>query len=91
VPPQNRVRRHNRGHLPQRLAAQTVPTLPQPAPLIIREPRPSAAQLDPQDSMLFHQMRDHVLRLPSEPAGEGGEEELKRSDGNNHGGERLLH
>jgi hypothetical protein len=31
------------------------------------------------------------LRLPSEPAGEGGEEELKRRDGNDHGGERLLH
>ena len=27
---------------------------PQPASLIIREPRPSAAQLDPHDAMLFH-------------------------------------
>jgi hypothetical protein len=47
MPPQNRVWRHNRGHLPQRLAPETASTRRQAAPLIIREPRPSAAQLGP--------------------------------------------
>jgi hypothetical protein len=75
MPPQNRVWRHNRGHLAQRLAPETVSTRRQAAPLIIREPPPSAAQLGPQDSMLFHQTRDHVLLLPIQPAGKGGEEE----------------
>jgi hypothetical protein len=50
-----------------------------------------ALTLGPQDSILFHQIRDHVLLLPIEPAGEGGEEELKGGDVNNHGGESLLH
>jgi hypothetical protein len=90
MPPQNRVWRHNRGHLAQRLAPETLSTRPQPAPLIIREPHPSAAQLGPQDSMLFHQIRDHVMLVLIEPAGEGGEEERKRRDGYNHGSDRLL-
>jgi hypothetical protein len=89
MPPQKRVRRHNRGHLAQGGAPETLSTRRPPAPLIIREPQPSAAQPGPQDSMLFHQIRDHLLLLPIEPAGEGGEEQ--RSDGNNHGGESLLH
>lgn len=55
-------------------------------PLTIREPEPTAAQLDPQDSILFHQIRDHVLLLPIEPAGERSQEELQRGDGNNHDG-----
>jgi hypothetical protein len=58
MPPQKRVRRHNRGDLAQGGAPETLSTRRPPAPLIIREPQPSAAQPGPQDSMLFHQIRD---------------------------------
>jgi hypothetical protein len=91
MPSQNRVWRDNRGHLAQRGTPETVSTHRQPTPLIIREPQPSAAQLGSQNSILFCQVPDHVLLLATEPAGVGGEEELKGGHVNNHGGASLLH
>ena len=32
------------------------------------------SMIGPQDSILFHQIRDHVLQVPTEPGGEGGPE-----------------
>jgi hypothetical protein len=52
VPPQNRVGHPNHGYLAQRGAPDTVSTRRQPAPVIIREPNPSATQLDLQDVIL---------------------------------------
>ena len=59
VPPQNRVGCHDRRDLAQRRASKTVSTHREATPLIIRESQPSAAQLGPQDAILFHQMIDH--------------------------------
>lgn len=88
MPPQNRLWRNNRGHLTQRGTPETMSERRQPTPVVIREPQPSAAQLGPQDPILFHQIPDHVLLLLTQPAGEGGEEELKRGHVN-HGGASL--
>ena len=33
------------------------------------------SMIGPQDSILFHQIRDHVLQVPTEPAGEGGQKD----------------
>jgi hypothetical protein len=80
----------NRGHLAQRGTPETMSARRQPTPLVIREPQPSAAQLGPQDPILFHEIPDHILLLLTQPAGEGGEEELKRGHVN-HGGARVPH
>ena len=73
MPSQNRVRRDDRGDLAQRLAPESLSTHGQPTSLIIGEPEPAAAQLAPQDSILFHQIRHDVLLVPIEPAGESGQ------------------
>jgi hypothetical protein len=82
--------RHKRGHLAQRGTPETMSARRQPTPLVIREPQPSVAQLGPQDPMLFHQIPDHVWLLLTQPAGEAGEDDLKREPVN-HGGARLPH
>ncbi len=81
MPPQNRVRCHNRRHLTQRSPPEAVSPRREASPLIVREAQTSAAQLRPQDAILFHEIRDHVLLLPTEPPGNGGKEELKRGEG----------
>ena len=91
MPPQNGVRRHDRRDLAQCRASKTVSTYREATPLIIRESQPTAAQLGTQDPILFHQIPDHVLLTSTEPAREGREEDLKRGNGNNHGGASLLH
>ena len=91
VPPQNGVRRHDRRDLAQCHASKAVSTHRETTPLILRESQPAAAQLGTQDAILFHQIPDHVLLTSTEPAREGREEDLKRGNGNNHGGASLLH
>ena len=69
MPPQNRVRRHQRGHLAQDLPSQAVTIRGQPTPLGIGELDPLLAQLASKDAVLLHQIRDRLSLLTIQPAG----------------------
>ncbi|MCA1562820.1 MAG: hypothetical protein LC804_21975 [Acidobacteria bacterium] len=74
MPPENRVRRHDRGHLSQPRAPKPLSADRQPASLFIRQSEPPAAQLSQERSILFDQVRDNLLLLVIQPAGQGHEE-----------------
>jgi hypothetical protein len=58
VPPEQRVGRRDRRNVPQGCAADAVRSRGQPAALIIRETEPTAAQLTPEQAVLFDEVRD---------------------------------
>ena len=71
VPPQQRRRRHDRGHLGQKLASESFGFGGQPTPLVIREPQPSFTQLFAQNTVLHRTRLGRTARESVPPAGRG--------------------
>jgi hypothetical protein len=70
MPPQQGIRRCDRGDLPQGRTADSVRSRGQPTTIIVRETEPSSPKLAPQKSVLFNQVRDDFPLPPVQPAGQ---------------------
>jgi hypothetical protein len=76
VPPENRVRRHNRRHLCQDPTAETLPENGQPAAFDIGQPQSLPAQLGLQNPVLCSKIRDGLLLLLLHPANESRHDQM---------------
>jgi hypothetical protein len=72
-PAQQRLWRHDRGHLGQEFPSQSSGFGRQPTPLIIRKPQTSFAQLLAKDTVLLAQVLDHLKLTFIHPAGDSDE------------------
>ena len=78
MPPQQGVRRRDRGDLPQGRTADSVRSGGQPTAIFVRETQPTSTKLTPQEPVLFDQVRD-CLPLPAvQPAGQHTQHHLQR-------------
>src|SRR5207245_1664152 len=78
VPRQQRVRRHNRGEVPQNAASECLGFRRQPTALSVGEAHTSGPQLFPQDTVLFVEVVDDIALLLAHPTGERDENETQR-------------
>ena len=79
VPPQDRLGRHDRRDLPQRLETQRTALRGQPAPLVIAEAEapPPRLELFLENTILFDEVCDHASLATVGPGGEGRQEQLE--------------
>ena len=84
MPPEQRVRRHNRGDLAQHLQAQSVRPRGELSAVIVREPQPLASKLSAQKAILSDQIADDLPLLSIQPTRQDGEQELE-GQGVDHG------
>ena len=84
VPPQQRRRRHDRGHLGQKLAPESFGSDGQPTPLVIREPQPSFTQLFAQNTVLLAQVFDHLKLALIHPSGNSDQYKPEWIEDNRH-------
>jgi hypothetical protein len=68
MPPQQGVRRHDRGDLTQGRTADSVRSRGQPTTIVVRQTQSTSAKLTPEKSVLFGQDEFEVGRLPTKPA-----------------------
>ena len=68
MPPENRVRRDDRGDLGEEPAAETLTDDREASTLVVIQPQPVPLQLRFQDAILFPEELDDVALLPFEPA-----------------------
>ena len=73
MPPENRVRRDDRGDLAQPSTTQPAPAYSQPTPLVIAQPQAPSPQLTSKDAILFDQIRQGLVLLTIQPADQRGE------------------
>ena len=62
MPPEQRVRRRDRGDLPQGRTANSVRSAGQPAAIVVRETQPTSTKLTPQEPVFFDQVRERLSR-----------------------------
>jgi hypothetical protein len=89
VPRQQRVRRDDRGELPQQPSPQRPSLRGEPTALIVGEPQPPGAGLFAQDAVLFQEIVDDVALLLVDPAGERDQHELQWMRRRRHGDQRI--
>jgi len=77
VPPQEGVRRHDRGDLTQRSTSQPERAHGEPASVVIREAQASPTQLRAQDAILFNEVGERLALLTIPPADHDGEPHLE--------------
>ena len=75
VPGEQRLRRHEGGHLRQDGPPQPLRFGGQPAALIVGEPKALGAKLLAEDSILLAQVLDHLQLALVHPAGDGDQQE----------------
>jgi hypothetical protein len=73
VPPQDRVRRHEGGDLPQQPAPESAAFGGEAAALLVGQPEAAPVQLPLEDPVLLHQVFDDVLLVAVDPTREGHE------------------
>ena len=78
MPPQQGVRRRDRGDLPQGRTADSVRSGGQPTAIVVRETQPTSAKLTPQEPVLFDQVRDGLPLPAVQPAGQHTQHHLQR-------------
>ena len=77
MPRQDRIRRHQRGHLPEQASAELLPLHRETAALVVGEAQPTLAQLLAEDAVLLHEVVDRPRLLPLDQAGEEQQEQLQ--------------
>ena len=90
MPREDRVRRHDRGYLPEHATAERPALGCQSAALIVGEAEAVSTRFELlfEDPVLFNQIGNHAGLLTADPAGKRGQEELE-SDGVDHAGEDI--
>ena len=78
VPPQQRIRRRDRGDLPQSRTADSVRSCGQPTAIVVRETQPMPTKLTPQKPVFFNQVRDRLPLPAVQPAGQHAQHHLQR-------------
>ena len=78
MPPQQGVRRRDRGDLPQGRTANSVRSGRQPTAIFVRETQPTSTKLTPQEAVLFNQVRDCLPFPAGQPAGQHTQHHLQR-------------
>jgi CheY-like chemotaxis protein len=78
MPPQQGVRRRDRGDLPQGCTADSVRSRRQPTAIFVRQTQPTSTELTPQKPVLFDQVRDCLPLLAGQPASERAQHDLQR-------------
>jgi hypothetical protein len=71
VPAQNRVGRHDRRHLPQHPATESLAPPRQAPTLVVIQTYPTAGELFMENSVLFHQISNYFLLVAVDPSGQG--------------------
>ena len=84
VPSEDRVRRHERGHLGQDTSPQSVALGRESTPLVIGQPETPPAQLLFEDAVLLPHVVDDFQLMAIHPAREGDKEDAQPDSGN-HG------
>jgi hypothetical protein len=77
MPGEQRVGRHNRRDLPQRLTAEAVRSHGQAAAIVIREPQTPPTELPAQEAVLFDQVGEHVPFAALEPTSQDQQQRLQ--------------
>jgi hypothetical protein len=77
VPRQQRVRRHNCGHLPQQPSSECPGFRGKPTALVIREAQTPGPELFPQNAVFLLEAIDDIALLPVHPTGERDQNELQ--------------
>jgi hypothetical protein len=80
MPPQQGVRRHDRGDLPQDRTADSIRSRCQPTAIVVGETQPTSTKLTPQESILLDEVRAGVPLPAVQPAGQHIEHDLPRGD-----------
>jgi hypothetical protein len=75
VPSQNRVGRHDRCHLLQHPATESLAPRRQPPALGVSQPNSPASQLLLENAILLHQIVDHLLLAAVDPSSQGDEQQ----------------
>jgi len=84
MPAQNRVGRHDRRNLRQHTTPQAPPAPRETPALLVAEPQSPTGELTSERAVFFNQIRDDVLPLVIQPAGERGQKNPDEGD-LNHG------
>ncbi len=84
VPAQDRIWRDDRGDAGENAPTEDLALRCESAALVIRESESSPAELFLQDAVLLHEVLDNLVLVAIDPAGERGEEELKREEVGHH-------
>ena len=88
MPPQQRVRRRDRGDLPEGRPAHPVRTGGQPAAIVVSQAQPPGPKLAPQEPVFFDQVGDRLPLPAVQPAGQHAQHHLQRR-GVDHGVELI--
>ena len=78
IPPQQRVRRRNRGDLPEGRAADAERTGGQPAAIVVSQAQPPRPKLSPQEPIFFNEVSDRLPLPAVQPAGQHAQHHLER-------------
>ena len=84
MPTQEGVGRHDRGDVGEETTTERLALRSEPATLVIGEAESTTAELLLEDSVLLDEVRDNLGLFAVDPAGEGGEQELKREEVGHH-------
>jgi hypothetical protein len=77
VPPQEGLRGHKHRNLFQTVATERVSQRGEAAAFGIGQAQPAPAELGFQDAIFLKQIRNHLLLMPLEPAGNHGDEHVE--------------
>jgi hypothetical protein len=78
MPPQQHIRRRDRGDLPQSRTADSERSGSQPTAIVVRDTQPTSTKLPPQEPVLFDQARDGVPLPAIQPAGQDTQHHVQR-------------
>ena len=84
MPTQQRLRRHDRRHVSQNLASQSLRFGSQPASLVICESQPSFAELLAKHAVLLAEVLDRLQLAFIHPSGNRDENEPERIQNSRH-------
>ncbi len=86
MPPEDRVRCHDRHDRGEKPSAEHFPLRGEATALNVGQAQTAAAELLFENAILQDEVLDHLGLVPVEPAGEGGEEQLEWEEVGHHAG-----
>jgi hypothetical protein len=78
VPPQDRVRRHDRRHVREHPTAEAVTKAGKSPSFMVIQPQPTTAQLPFESPVLFSEERDHIALFSLKPAEQSRDDQVQR-------------